>query len=339
MSENSNIEWTDHTFNGWWGCTKVHAGCKNCYAESHWGNNPRRMILGEWGKPAKWNKEAEKAGRRARVFCSSMCDVFEDYNGLVVDQQGNDAKWSVDGLRRRIFTIIEETPHLEWLLLTKRPENIRPMVPLRWLDNWPDNVMTGTSPCDQATADKCIPELLKVPGRRFLSCEPLIGPIDLRLSRELLADMMGKYPFPGLEDEYRTKRHHRIHWVIAGGESGHGARPCQTAWLRSLKRQCEDAGVPFFCKQLGATVIDDDHAGAFSSYTQWVNKAQSWIGGTGALCYDAKDRPCLIGADFKRADQEGAFPVRYFIPVELNHKKGGDPAEWPADLRVRQFPT
>jgi protein gp37 len=301
MSENSNIQWTDHTFNGWWGCTKVHAGCKNCYAEaldkrfgpSHWGNNPRRMVLGEWSKPEKWNMEAWRAGKRARVFCSSMCDVFEDYRGPVVDQQGNDVKWSVDGLRRRIFTMIEQTPWLEWLLLTKRPENIRPMVPLRWLDNWPANVMTGTSPCDQKTANECIPHLLAVPGRHFLSCEPLLGPIDFT-DDDGPNGMGGKFSVLNLG----------IDWVIIGGESGHGARPCDVRWIESIAKQCADAGVAYFVKQLGA------HAG----YSNPIGDAVRAWG-------DCTITPYEDGVRFITKD-----------------KKGGDPSEWPSHLRVRQFP-
>jgi protein gp37 len=313
MSENSNIEWTDHTFNGWWGCTKVHAGCKNCYAEtrdrqfaqgvpSHWGNNPRRMVLGEWHKPEKWNRDAMKAGKRARVFCSSMCDVFEDYHGPVVDQQGKPVEWSIDGLRRRIFTMIEETPHLEWLLLTKRPENVTKMVPLRWLDNWPDNVMTGTSPCDQKTANECIPHLLAVPGRHFLSCEPLLGRIDLALDAWFDEDAWrGKIERP--RDGVAKRTRDLLHWVIVGGESGHGVRECDVFWIDDIRQQCEDAGVPCFVKQLGAKPMLGD-----------VSDPHGWPATNSPVDFDT-----------------GA--------IHLRDKKGGDPSEWPEHLRVRQFPT
>lgn len=245
MSANSAIEWTTHTFNPWWGCTKVHQGCKNCYAETldhrwggdHWGpSNPRRMVLGEWSKPAQWDKAAKAAGERHRVFCASMCDLFEDLDRdhPVFDQQDKPVEmahhagrfWTIPDLRARVFQIIEETPNLLWLLLTKRPENITRMVPPGWLTRWPDNVMTGTSPCDQETADKCIPHLIDVPGSHFLSVEPMLGPVDL-------SDFGG------------------IDWVICGGESGPGARPMDPKWARSLRDQCVGAGVPFHFKQWG----------------------------------------------------------------------------------------
>lgn len=330
MSENSKIEWTDHTFNGWWGCTKVHAGCKNCYAEaldkryaqgvpSHWGNNPRRMILGEWSKPAKWNKEAENAGKRARVFCSSMCDVFEVYDGPVVDQQGNDTKWSIVELRRRIFTIIEETPHLDWLLLTKRPENVRSMVPVRWLENWPANVMTGTSPCDQTTAEVCIPHLLRIPGRHFLSCEPLLGPINLGLA-------MCTCPWPSDAMQTRhlmdcsadtrrpedQRRWAQLHWVIVGGESGPHSRPFRPHWARSIVNQCQRACVPVFVKQMGSHVEIANDSG-----DEWPDDGRIFD------TVPASYRPTHQGE---------------FVRVKLNDNKGGDMAEWPVDLRVRQLP-
>jgi len=320
MSSNSAIEWTKHTFNGWWGCREVHAGCANCYAKTfdkrvggnHWGKgSPRRMILGEWGNPAKWNKAAAEAGEQHHVFCSSMCDVFEDYEGPVVDQQGKRVEfvgktthgvragqfdyengkvyWSIPALRERIFQIIDETPNLLWLLLTKRPENVCRMVPDRWLSKWPENVMTGTSPCDQKTADKCIPELLKVPGRRFLSAEPLIGAVNL--TEALYGNRKGINPAT-------------VDWVIVGGESGPGARPCDIDWVRSIVSQCKEAGVPVFVKQLGAKPEE-------------VN--------TG----DAMPMPFEF-------DDGGEEVARIYKPRD---RKGGDMAEWPEDLRVREFPV
>lgn len=261
MASDSKIEWTDHTFNGWWGCQKVHAGCANCYAEAtdhrwggdHWGpKQPRRFILGEWSKPARWQREAAEAGVMRRVFASSMCDVFEDYDGPMIDVHGNRVDHTLDSCRASIFEMIEQTPNLIWLLLTKRPENVTRMVPGPWLDVWPSNVMTGTSPCDQHTADKCIPALLKVPGKRFLSMEPLLGAVDLRLycidgiAVDPLCDDCG--------DRHDGRCEPGIHWVIVGGESGGGARPMHPDWVRSIRDQCAAAGVPFFFKQWGAWV-------------------------------------------------------------------------------------
>ncbi len=329
MSENSKIEWTDHTFNGWWGCQKVHAGCANCYAEAtdarwagvgngHWGKDAtRRMILGEWSKPAKWNRAAEAAGVPARVFASSMCDIFEDYRGPVVDQQGKRLDWTIDALRRRIFAMIEETPRLEWLMLTKRPENVREMVPIRWLDSWPSNVMTGTSPCNQTTAGASIPELLKVPGRHFLSCEPLLGPLILD-RRNMTGD---EEYWDWLRGERGSTVQHQasaptktggIDWVIVGGESGSGARPMNIEWVRSIVRQCKSAGVPVFIKQLGASFkIRND------SCDEWP-----------------RDGDGLIGVDWPADSYQGDW-----VTVRTEDRKGGDMAEWPEDLRVREMPV
>lgn len=319
MSTGTRIEWTDHTFNPWWGCTKVHAGCKNCYAEAldrrwggdHWGpKGPRRMVLGEWSKPAKWNAAAKAAGRVDRVFCASMCDLFEDYDGPVVDQQGRPVpmrdsvdNWTVPGLRRRVFDLIDDTPHLLWLLLTKRPENVLEMVPPAWLRRWPSNVMTGTSPCDQKTADTCIPALLKVPGRRFLSCEPLVGPVDL--------DRNGVRDGAAVRhDRPESSWLRNIHWVIVGGESGNGARMFNIEWARSIRDQCRAAGVPVFIKQLGAN----------PALPRQSEAARNWP--TGTTC----------------APRAGPGDHWAELVVLLNDPKGGDWSEWPEDLRVREFP-
>jgi protein gp37 len=227
VAENSKIEWTDHTFNPWIGCAKVHAGCLNCYAErdqdkrrhrAKWGVHGTRSLTspGNWKLPHKWNREAAAAGRPARVFCASLADVFEDRPDLV--------DW-----RRDLFHLVDETPNLIWLMLTKRPEN----VPAMWRGMWKPNIWVGTSPCNQETAEASIPELLNCAylcGGTFLSCEPLIGPIELS---------------PWLS---------KIGWVIAGGESGPSARPVHPDWIRNIREQCIEAGVPFFFKQWGEWV-------------------------------------------------------------------------------------
>jgi protein gp37 len=175
--ENSHIQWTTHTFNPWWGCMKVSDGCKNCYAEAlsqrfnpgHWGPNSTRKEMSEpyWAKPIAWNKSAQRAGVKAKVFCASMADVFEGLNETFPSLQ-------------RLFHIIETTPHLIWQLLTKRPENIMKLVPAHWQQKFPDNVWIGTSVENQVTAYRRIPYLLSIPAKvRFLSCEPLMGSVDL----------------------------------------------------------------------------------------------------------------------------------------------------------------
>lgn len=271
----TKIEWTatidadgtvhpGYTFNPWRGCSKVHAGCTNCYAEreakrfplnrGEWGPMGTRVKASDdmWRQPEKWNEAAAAAGVRKRVFCASLADVFEDWGGAISDHKGNqlftnpDGKVSTKGLGRalsmgelrdELFKLIDATPWLNWMLLTKRPENVRPM--------WPDykrreNVWLGTSPCDQATADKYVPELLKLRDLTpvlFLSAEPLLGPIDF------------------------GKRLACIDWLIAGGESGPHARPMHPDWVRSIRNQCHDACVPFLFKQWGewAPYVNEDH--------------------------------------------------------------------------------
>jgi protein gp37 len=229
MGANSEIQWCEHTFNIAWGCTKVSDGCKLCYADtlSHrygfdvWGVDKPRRTFGEkhWNEPLAWNRKAEQAGEIHRVFCSSMCDVFEDHPTLRQE-------------REKLFPLIEATPHLDWLMLTKRPENMLDMVPEHWRNPWPANVIAMTTVEHQKTADR-IAELYEAPALRCgLSCEPLLGPVDL--SEWILDPILPQ-----------------IDWVICGGESGPGCRPMQIEWALSLQAQCEAAGVAFFMKQLG----------------------------------------------------------------------------------------
>lgn len=275
MGESSSIEWTDHTFNPWWGCVKVHQGCKNCYAETwdkrhgghHWGaRNPRRFIHQGWNDIIKWNAKAEASGTRVRVFCASMADLFEDFDGPVLDQQdkrveipealhsyqtlrcdGVHIHWDLKSLRRRAFDMMDRLTSIDWLILTKRPENVPAMVPSAWLIDWPKHVKIGVSPCDQETLVSHAPailELANVGVDLFLSCEPLIGPIDFSIPKaiELEGSMVPAIPINILT---------LISWVIAGGESGHHARPMNPEWARSIRDQCARDHVPFFFKQWG----------------------------------------------------------------------------------------
>lgn len=282
MGVSTGIEWTDHTFNPWRGCQKVSPGCANCYAEklSHrnpavlgeWGPEGNRVVAAEsyWKQPLKWDRDAKEAGQRRRVFCASLADVFENYreqmkmpNGSwatinrhwgkftgyhgVNLKGGNDAA-SMAHVRERLFRLIEETPNLDWLLLTKRPENIAKLWPSADIfDGSPGdgkavylpNVWLGVSVEDQQRADERIPILLQTPAAvRFLSVEPLLGPVDLDFDQ---------YESPGWF-EYRKNL---LHWIIVGGESGPDARPCHPDWVRSIRDQCQAAGVPFFFKQIG----------------------------------------------------------------------------------------
>lgn len=185
MGKVTGIQWCDHTFNAWWGCHKVSAGCAHCYAETFskrfhsdiWGRDGRRRMMGEdyWREPLAWNRAAQAAGVRRRVFSGSMCDVFEDDFKLKTTAE------MVRKARYRLFILIRLTPHLDWLLLTKRPENVSKLVPSYWMTGkWPLNAWMGTSVENQDAADKRIPILLGLPAPiRFLSCEPLLGGVDL----------------------------------------------------------------------------------------------------------------------------------------------------------------
>ncbi|MEK9505135.1 DUF5131 family protein [Gaopeijia maritima] len=284
MAENSGIQWTDHTFNPWWGCTKVSPGCANCYAETLavtrrklpvWGPAPRfgrkLMSEGHWKGPEKWNRAAAAAGERHRVFCASMADVFDEHPDVTEP-------------RARLFDLIERTPHLDWQLLTKRPHRVLELVPPDWHDGFPSNVWLGTSVEDQQRAEERIPILLQMPAAvRFLSCEPLLGPVDLDgnwgYAGSATLDVLDEWP---------------IDWVIVGGESGPGARPCNVEWIRSLVGQCRNAGTAVFVKQLGSRPC--------SNVIRWADPDRLSLG-------------------------------------TIHDRKGGDPEEWPEDLRVREFPT
>jgi protein gp37 len=228
MVENSKIEWTTHTFNPWIGCQKVSPGCDHCYAEAmmdhHWGKvewgphgERKRTSAANWRKPLTWAKAARLAGERPRVFCASLADVF--------DNQVPEA-W-----RRELFDLIGETPELDWLLLTKRPENVAKMLPRGW-DGWP-NVWLGTTAEDRAHYDRRWARLREIPARvRFISYEPAIGP----LNRPHDWDLSGPKP----------------DWIICGGESGHGARMMDAKWARDVRDACKRSGIAFFMKQMTA---------------------------------------------------------------------------------------
>lgn len=279
MAENSNIGWTDHTFNPWIGCTKVSPGCAHCYAETlnhrwgkdNWGKGKprRRTSESNWKQPLKWNREATKAlfdwasdkpfaerdpntkPRRPRVFCASMSDWLDDEVPI---------EWLADLLK-----LIHDTPNLDWQLLTKRPENWNGRMEMatldhyartgdygvnKWLHDWrtglrpAENVWIGTSVENQEYADKRIPELLKIPAKvRFISAEPLLGPVDIW-------SVSDRWQSEGWEVAGWTRENPFLfHWIISGGESGKGHRPMQIEWMRSLHDQCRVAGVAWFCKQ------------------------------------------------------------------------------------------
>lgn len=285
MSE-TNIEWTavrapdgtmvpGYTFNPWWGCQRVSPACENCYAETwdarwggdHWGPGAPFRFFGDkrWNEPRRWNERARKLGLRLRVFCGSMCDWLQDRPEL-------------EPHRARLLRLIDETPNLDWLMLSKRPENLAKLTPWAIRGGAPRNVMLGTTVEDQRRADERIPVLLAFPslrpaslGQRFLSCEPLLGALDLRpflmdsRNAGVCVDCEHTHAFaryaPGSADPRchvpgcrcsGFRQDPGIHWVISGDESGHPSKVRETReeWHASLRDQCAAAGVPFFLKQL-----------------------------------------------------------------------------------------
>lgn len=267
MGKDSNIQWTNHTFNGWRGCVKVSPACTHCYAEALakrnpkvlgvWGANGTRVLASEskWQEVLAWDRAAAAAGRPALVFSFSLADVFEDWAGPMTDSQGR-ALWcctdgpvtsylATDGdsrelpgttpytlgvARARLWDLIRRTPNLRHQLLTKRPENVPRMMPP---GDWP-NVWLGTTVESQEYAWR-IDALREAPQRvpvRFVSAEPLLGPLQLWDA------------LPGIQ------------WLIVGGESGSAARPFRLGWAESLVAQCRDAGVPCFVKQLGRDPVE-----------------------------------------------------------------------------------
>lgn len=253
--KNSRIAWCHHTFNPWWGCVGVSAACDYCYAcacakrwgFNVWGKDAPRRFFGEvhWAEPVWWNRDAQRRGVRERVFCGSMCDVMEDRPDLWHD-------------REILHSLIRDTPNLDWLLLTKRPENFQRFLPALWHEEPPRNVWLLTTVESQAYVGR-IEKLLEMPAVvHGVSIEPMLGPI---FAHQVVR--------PELD------------WIILGGESGQRARPFDLDAARRILALCRVLEIPAFVKQLG---------------TVW-------------------------------AKQHGSRDM-----------KGSDPAEWPEDLRVREFP-
>lgn len=227
MAETTKIAWTHASFNPWVGCSKISPGCDSCYAEAwakrsnlvKWGpGEPRRRTSSvNWGGPRKWNLAAKEAGVRKRVFCASLADVFDNE----VPKE-----WRAD-----LWALIRATPNLDWLVLTKRVGNVKAMLPADWGAGYA-NVWLGISVVNQEEASRDIPKLRAVPAQvRFLSCEPLLGPINLSFDGWL---------------EYGPRS---IDWVIVGGESGHYARVMQERWVREIAADRLLQKVAFFMKQ------------------------------------------------------------------------------------------
>lgn len=343
MAERSRIAWTRSTFNPWIGCTKVSPGCDHCYASVstpartmgiQWGAGQarRRTSPANWKLPMRWNEAAPHttfAGRKGfwPVFCSSLADVFDNEVP---------AEW-----RRDLFDLIAETPNLTWLLLTKRIGNAEDMINAALLDDgplWPwPNVWLGATIVNQEEADRDVPKLLEVPAaKRFVSYEPALGPVDFtrvcdRSTRKALwinsieardANPAHEFLVKTLGPDYPYTR---LDWIIVGGDSdqrGMRARPFDLEWARSTVRQCKVAGVPVFIKQAGSFVTDRNDADFDGSH------ASAWP--------EHIEREGRIDwAPFGYEERYQGAAVR----IKLRDRAGADPAEWPEDLRVQDFPA
>ena len=246
MGTVTKIEWCDHTFNPWWGCTQVSPLCDRCYAmmldirwfkRAHWGPGASRRYFGDvhWREPLKWERSAQVEGRRHRVFCASMADVFDNE----VDQ----------AVRDRLWWLIRQTPNLDWLVLTKRIGNAPEMLPDDWGTGYP-NVWLLVS-VDQAGLERDVPKLLAIPAVvHGVSIEPQLAPVQLGEFAPLLQ------------------------WVINGGETGAGARPFHLEWARSLVAECRGAGTAIFIQRLGCKPFErgrrlrlNDYAGG--DWKEW----------------------------------------------------------------------
>ncbi len=308
MGERTAIPWATSTFNPWYGCTEVSPGCDHCYARTlmderyhkvKWGAGQPRVRTKTWDQPIAWNRKAAASGEPWRVFCASLGDVFDNEVP---------AAWRAD-----LFDLIDATPALTWLLLTKRIGNVQ-------ATRMPANVWLGITVVNQAEANRDIPKLLNVQARvRFLSCEPLLEPIKIPgfdassswcpICSAIVKDTIGtphELSHEGLDlsSDFDPTKHcsdipAMLNWVIVGGESGAGARAFDLAWAHSLRDQCRYAGTAFFMKQLGAYPVDYTRPSAMTIGD----------GGSGASVHMTKDRA------------------------------GADPAEWPEDLRVQEFPA
>jgi protein gp37 len=300
MAETTKIAWTatvrpDGTvmpgasFSPWWGCQRISPGCGlgksvgGCYAEAWakrtghavWGPKAPRRFFGDkhWHEPRRWNAIARRDGYRRRVFCASMADVFEDRRDLDV--------W-----REKLWALIEETSSLDWLLLTKRPENMARLAPASWASGWPPNVWAGATAEDQRYYDERWAVLARVPAaRRFISHEPALGGLLVRCAgcpRSLVDHAMSP-SCPGFFPD----------WVITGGESGGGPRDYELGWADDLIAQTRGTTVALFVKQLGAAPVQD-----------------AYVPGSG-VAYDPHSTSLLAKRRLKLVDKAGADPVEW----------------------------
>lgn len=327
MGTDSKIAWTDHTFSPYWGCHKVSAGCDQCYAHGLsvrlgyaengtkkvklWGVDGARRAASErtWEEPYKWQREAMKKGRRYRVFCASMADVFEDSLTL----KRADAAQVIRDAQARLWPLILDTPNLDWQMLTKRPENIMRTIPQDWaLCGLPDNVWIGTTAENQEMYDKRWPILAAVPAAvHFVSYEPALGPLRLRPAH-MQGDgktVLGHPPAAPDGGVYPD-------WLIVGGESGRNARPFASEWAEALLQQCDVRGVRLFVKQMGSYLVSESRTAPLPD-------------GCSAEDIAAWRRRGLLASNGEM----------WAWRAGLESHSGADPAEWEEHLRVQQFPT
>lgn len=353
MGQNSAIGWTTHTWNSWRGCVKVSDGCKFCYAESWsernpgtfgiWGKDGRRVVNAEggWSQVLAWDRAAERLRERHRVFAFSMADICEDWGGHPVDAKGNiltisreggkvryvphtgsGVKITLDHVRDRTFDLINNTPNLDWLLLTKRPENLESILPWTAAHNgeyrerfWP-NVWVGVSVENREQAAKRIPILNRIPAAvRFVSAEPLLEYVDFDAYMRGVCmecggsgEIYGHYSSPTVgacrscNRKGTDESNLGLDWIIAGGESGHEARPFDLNWARRI---VEDRNCPVYVKQMGSNPVTT-----------------------------------FPHIDCREGVNTSLIENGHLSRIHFNHKKGEDPAEWPEDLAAcREFPT
>ena len=366
MGRVTTVQWCCHTFNGWEGCQKKSAGCKNCFAwrrnvwlrkGENWGPQAQRRPQSDayWQQPVVWNRAAAAAGERRRVFCGSTMDWTDPL--------------APPGARDRLRDVIFRTPCLDWLLLTKDPHLIPTCLPPDWARGGESygNVWLGTSVENQEEAWR-IDELLKVKAAvLFLSVEPLLGSLNIRghLMKGRQPAHCGRcghgHAFVRCPNYGHVAQqcHHAgcqcsgflrqagrgcIDWVVVGGESGPGARPCDLAWIHSIIEQCDAAGVPVFCKQLGSRPID---AAALCGECRHARSEHA----------DSLPAPCChgMGAALQAVEENAACSIETLVAatnagcrcsgfvgradeVQLLDRKGGDESEWPLWARRREYP-
>lgn len=249
MGSKTGIAWCDATFNPVWGCAEVSPACDRCYARTwaqrfgwKWGVDAPRRLFGDkhWNEPVRWNRLAYRYDHRFRVFCASMADVFDNHPDWVAP-------------RARLWQLIRDTPHLDWLLLTKRIGNAVSMLPADWGEGYA-NVWLGITVVTQAEVDRDVPKLFRTPARlHWLSVEPMIEAINVSGHLWGPEEPCAQCPRDiDCECGWKTRRElslPSIDWVIVGGESGHGARPMQAQWVNDVLSDCTSASVPFFMKQ------------------------------------------------------------------------------------------